>query len=166
MSRKIVIFVGGAAVGAVLAVVIGCLQLKSPQLVVREPAAPGESSLTYTPPPEATLSAEMTAKAAPMLLSMINPKIIKVKDDVYVAMGYALGNVGMVITDEGLVIVDTTEREEAAQKIMAEFRKITDQPVRYVIYTHYHPDHTQGARAFMGPGVDVIATTAFLEWIN
>ncbi|HUT53806.1 MAG TPA: alkyl/aryl-sulfatase [bacterium] len=165
MGRKVLIFGSGAVIGALVAVAIGCLQIRSPKVVVREPAAPGESTLTYTPPPEATLSAEMAAKAAPMLLTMISPKIVKVKDGVYVAMGYALGNVAMVVTDDGLVIVDTTEREEAAKKIMAEFRKISDQPVRYVVYTHFHPDHTQGTRAFMGPGTRVIATRAFLYWI-
>jgi alkyl sulfatase BDS1-like metallo-beta-lactamase superfamily hydrolase len=72
----------------------------------------------------------------------------------------------MVITDEGLVIVDTTGSEENARKAKAALREITDKPVRYIIYTHFHPDHTQGAKVFMEEGTEVIATEAFLEWLH
>jgi alkyl sulfatase BDS1-like metallo-beta-lactamase superfamily hydrolase len=85
---------------------------------------------------------------------------------VYVAMNYDLANVGMVITEEGLVIVDTTGSEENARKAKEALRKITDKPVRYIVYTHFHPDHTQGTNVFMEEGTQVIATEAFLEWIH
>lgn len=163
---KTVVFGIGLGLGLGLGLIVGFLKLKSPELVTREPAAPGESKLTYTPPPHLTVSAEMAAKSSAMILSMISPKVEKVAPDLYVAKGFALGNVGLVVTAEGLVIVDTTESEESAREILAEFRKITDQPVKYIIYTHYHPDHTQGTRAFYAEGVQVIATRDFVDYIN
>jgi len=164
--RRIGIFVSGVIVGAMIAASIGCLRWRSQKIVVREPAVPGESRLEYTPPPEPKFSAEFMEKYMPLLLDMITPRVVKVADDIYVAMGYAMGNVTMVITDEGLVIIDTTESEDAAKKIFADFRKITDQPVRVIIYTHFHPDHNQGTRAFYSEGVQIIATREFLNWIH
>ncbi|HUT55485.1 MAG TPA: alkyl/aryl-sulfatase [bacterium] len=165
-ERRLCVFISGVIVGAALGVGLGCLRLKSVEAVVREPEVPGESRLAYTPPPEPKFSAEFAAKYMPVLLSMIQPQIEKVTDDIYVAMGYAMGNVTMVITDEGLVIIDTTESEDSARRIMADFRKITEKPVRYIIYTHFHPDHNQGTRAFYSEGVEIIATREFLNWIH
>ncbi|KAL4219815.1 hypothetical protein ACF0H5_020227 [Mactra antiquata] len=75
--------------------------------------------------------------------------IIKVTDNIYVALGYALANSIMLIGPEGVVIVDTTESYKAAQEIFAEFRKITNKPVTDIIYTHNHQDHINGAKAFV-----------------
>jgi alkyl sulfatase BDS1-like metallo-beta-lactamase superfamily hydrolase len=71
-----------------------------------------------------------------------------------------------VITEEGLVIIDATESEESARKILSDFRKITQKPVRYIIYTHFHPDHNQGAGVFYSQGVEIIGTREFLDWIH
>ncbi len=166
MNSKTTVFVAGVCVGVILAGALSCLQLKSPDVIVREPETPGEAAIEYAPPPAPRLSAEMVAKTAPMLAALLREEVRKVTDNVYVAQGYALGNVSMVITDEGLVIIDSTESIESARQIMEDFRKVTDEPVRYVIYTHYHPDHTLGAEVFMEEGTEVIATADFLEWIH
>ena len=163
---KVGIFAGGVVIGLLLGCAFGCLKWKSQKLVVREPEIPGESRLEYTPPAEPKFSAEFMVKYLPLLLDMITPRVVKVTDDIYVAMGYAMGNVTMVITDQGLVIIDTTESEDAARRIFKDFRKITDQPVRYIIYTHFHPDHNQGTRAFYSEGVQILATGEFLHWIH
>jgi alkyl sulfatase BDS1-like metallo-beta-lactamase superfamily hydrolase len=72
----------------------------------------------------------------------------------------------MIITSEGLVIIDTTESQDAASEILERFRKITDIPVRYIIYTHGHLDHIRGSPIFYSPGVDVIATTDWLAFTD
>ena len=64
----------------------------------------------------------------------------------------------MVITEEGLVIIDTLVHAQGAEKVLEEFRKITDKPVKYVIYTHGHTDHVHGTPVFMEPETEVIAT--------
>lgn len=131
--------------------------------VVREPATPRESSLSYSPPPPPKFSLEVL-KLMPELKENFSPRVDRVTDEVYLARGFALGSVAMVITDEGLVIVDTTGSRISAKKIMAEFRKITDKAVRYIIYTHGHIDHIFGAPEFMEPGCEVIASQDLLKF--
>ncbi|KAJ8310147.1 LOW QUALITY PROTEIN: hypothetical protein KUTeg_012012 [Tegillarca granosa] len=72
--------------------------------------------------------------------------IEKVTENVYVAIGYALGNSIMVIAPDGLIIVDVTESVDASKKIFEEFRKISTKPVKTIVYTHYHHDHIMGAK--------------------
>ena len=77
-------------------------------------------------------------------------QIMQVADNVYVAVGYSVSNVSMIVGDDGVVIVDTGMMGEAAETIVKKFREITDKPVRAIIYTHSHGDHTGGAAAFLG----------------
>ena len=67
-------------------------------------------------------------------------------EGVYVAIGYALANSIMLEGPHGLVIVDTTENVAAAKEILKGFRNITDKPIKALIYTHNHADHTFGAQ--------------------
>jgi alkyl sulfatase BDS1-like metallo-beta-lactamase superfamily hydrolase len=164
MKLKIVI-----AVQAVVILLLACLvvvsqsvSFKSTKPVVREPLSPEESSLTYTPPPAPKSPVENLAKLGE-LRKAFTPKVTKVTDTIYSASGFALGSVHMVITDEGLVIFDTTESTESAKTILAEFRKITDKPIKYIVYTHGHVDHIYGSPAFMEPDTKVIATAAAVE---
>jgi alkyl sulfatase BDS1-like metallo-beta-lactamase superfamily hydrolase len=120
---------------------------------------PLESTLAYTPPSAPKFSADALLRIA-ALKRKYSPAVEKITDRVYLARGFALGNVGMIITDEGLVIVDTTESRSVAEEISARFREITDLPIRYIIYTHGHRDHILGTPAFFSQGVQVIATNA------
>jgi alkyl sulfatase BDS1-like metallo-beta-lactamase superfamily hydrolase len=90
-------------------------------------------------------------------LSQNTPELIRVNPRVYCATGYALGNVIFVITGASVVVVDTTEGQTPARAALQDFRKISDLPVSYIIYTHHHGDHIHGAKAFAGPGTKVIA---------
>ncbi len=74
--------------------------------------------------------------------------VFELASDVYLAVGFAASNVGMIVGDDGLIIIDTTESTKAAEDILAEFRKITDKPVTTIIYTHSHRDHISGATIF------------------
>ncbi len=77
-------------------------------------------------------------------------KLYRIADNVYSAVGWQLGNVAMVEAPEGLIIVDTGESVSESRKIMAEFRKVSDKPVKAIVYTHFHPDHINGVQAFVG----------------
>ncbi|MGB7329109.1 MAG: alkyl/aryl-sulfatase [Rubripirellula sp.] len=77
-------------------------------------------------------------------------QIVKVADNVYVAVGYSVSNVSMIVGDDGVVIIDTGMMLGDAERIVAEFRKITDKPVKAIVFTHAHGDHTGGAAAFLG----------------
>lgn len=78
-------------------------------------------------------------------------KLYKIADNVYSAVGWQLGNVAMIEAPEGLIIVDTGESVSESRKIMAEFRKVSDKPVKAIVYTHFHPDHINGVQAFVTP---------------
>lgn len=86
-------------------------------------------------------------------------EIVQLADNVYQAFGYAASNVYMIIGDDGIIIVDTTETTSAAQNILDEFRKITTLPVKAIILTHSHRDHVSGASVFAEGGTpEIIAS--------
>lgn len=77
-------------------------------------------------------------------------EIIRVTDGVYVAVGYSASNVILIQGDDGSIIVDTATDPNDARAIRAAFGKLLRAPVRAIIYTHSHPDHSGGARVFAG----------------
>ncbi len=77
-------------------------------------------------------------------------KVIRVADKVYTAVGFSVSNVSMILGEDGVVIVDTGMTLDDAERILMEFRKISDKPVKAIIFTHSHGDHTGGATAFLG----------------
>jgi len=77
-------------------------------------------------------------------------EVIEVTDGVYVAIGYGLANAVLLVGDSGVVIVDTMESAEAALQVKEAFNKISSKPVKAIIYTHFHSDHTGGAAVMAG----------------
>ncbi len=82
-------------------------------------------------------------------------QVIQVTDDIHVAIGFGIANSIMIEGDDGVIIVDTMETMEAGRRVAERFREITDKPVRALVYTHSHPDHIFGARAFVDDDVPV-----------
>lgn len=97
--------------------------------------------------------------------SEFRPEIIQMNNNVYVAVGYDGSNASMVIGKDGVIIIDALRALGAAEKVAKEFQKITNKPVKALIYTHGHADHTGGASAFIGNNKDVkiIARKGFKE---
>ncbi len=87
--------------------------------------------------------------------SKVQIKVQKVSGNVYMLQG-AGGNIGVSVGDDGIVIVDD-QFAPLAEKIQAALKGITDKPVRFVINTHYHGDHTGGNEPFSNAGSTVIA---------
>ena len=90
--------------------------------------------------------------------------IQKVADGVYAAIpkpGRIVGANAAFIVDRGeVLVVDTHYRPSAARELIAEIKKITPLPVRYVVNTHWHNDHVQGNQAYVGafgPNVEYIS---------
>jgi glyoxylase-like metal-dependent hydrolase (beta-lactamase superfamily II) len=66
-------------------------------------------------------------------------------------------NAGFVITDDGVVVFDTLGTPALARALIAEIQKKTDQPIRKVIISHFHPDHFYGIKAFKDLGAVIYA---------
>jgi alkyl sulfatase BDS1-like metallo-beta-lactamase superfamily hydrolase len=77
-------------------------------------------------------------------------EVIRVTDGVYVAVGYSASNVILIQGDGGSIVVDTSTDPTAARTIRTAFGNLLGLPVRAIIYTHSHPDHTGGAAVFAG----------------
>ncbi len=88
--------------------------------------------------------------------------IIELAPGAYTAVGYAASNQHMIVGDDGVIIIDTSETTKAAENVLAEFRKLTNKPVTTIIYTHSHRDHISGASVFAeGQDVEIIAADNF-----
>jgi alkyl sulfatase BDS1-like metallo-beta-lactamase superfamily hydrolase len=77
-------------------------------------------------------------------------EVIRVTEGVYVSVGYSASNVILIQGESGSIIVDTSTDPVDARAIRAAFGNLLAGPVRAIIYTHSHPDHTGGARVFAG----------------
>lgn len=82
-------------------------------------------------------------------------KLNKLAGDLYEIEGDG-GNVAVYLTDEGAIVVDDKFERDYAD-IMAKVKSVTDKPVKYVLNTHQHPDHTGGNAKMMDANVEVIA---------
>src|ERR1700740_3267918 len=74
--------------------------------------------------------------------SKIHIEITKVAGNVYLLVGEG-GNIAVSIGEDGIVIVDD-QYAPLAGKIQSALKGISDKPIRFVINTHYHVDHTDG----------------------
>ncbi len=88
-----------------------------------------------TPPPELTVT--------------------KVFDDLFVIVGDG-GNVAVYVTNEGVIMVDD-KYEQDHDQILAKVKSITNQPIRYILSTHYHADHSGGNTKFASQA-EIIST--------
>jgi cyclase len=88
----------------------------------------------------------LTAPAQPNDYSKVEIKVHHVEGPVYMLEG-AGGNIGVSIGDDGIVMVDD-QFAPLAEKIKAALKGLSDKPIRFVLNTHYHGDHTGGNAEF------------------
>ena len=82
-------------------------------------------------------------------------KIEKINNKFYMLLGGG-GNVGVFISDEEVILIDN-KYEILEDVLMASLREITDKPIKYIINTHFHHDHSDGNRAFGKQGIPIIS---------
>ena len=74
--------------------------------------------------------------------------VIQVDDNVFLGYGFGLDTPVMIVGDDGIIIIDPGESVQMAESVRQAFRKITDKPLKAIIYTHNHIDHISGVRAW------------------
>jgi glyoxylase-like metal-dependent hydrolase (beta-lactamase superfamily II) len=82
---------------------------------------------------------------------------VQVRENIYMIRNAMSGNVTVLVSDDGVLLIDDKFAMDH-DGIMAQLAKITDQPVRYVINTHLHQDHTGGNAAMQALDAEVIAS--------
>ena len=108
----------------------------SPLAAQQQPATPPVAQ--PAPPPFATTKVEGT-------------------DNIYV-FRYQGHQAMFIVTPEGVIATDPiSDNRPAAETYVAEIRKITQAPIRYVIYSHHHPDHIAGGKPFKDAGATFVA---------
>jgi len=75
-------------------------------------------------------------------------------------------NAGFVIGDNGVAVIDSFQNVDAAKELLAEIRKKTSLPVRYLINTHYHLDHMTGNAVFAEAGAVILANENVRAWAH
>ena len=117
----------------------------------------------------ATLGASsVSAQASSSYPSVLSYRTVKVADGVYAFItpeertGFQSGNSIAIIGDDGVLVFDTGNIPGSTRRQIAEIRKLTDKPVRYVVNSHWHPDHNLGNSIYRAefPGVRIIGTSA------
>jgi alkyl sulfatase BDS1-like metallo-beta-lactamase superfamily hydrolase len=93
-----------------------------------------------------TVSTRLTGHARTM-----EQGVFQVADQFYVAVGYGNANMTMVVGTDGVILIDSMENAEAAREALAGLRRFSDKPVKALIYTHSHPDHSSGSRGLLDP---------------
>ena len=83
--------------------------------------------------------------------------ITKVNDRIYNFMAFGHSNVIAIIAEHSVILIDATESPDCLDDVLAELEKITEKPVKTLIFTHIHPDHRGGSGSLRGKVDDVIA---------
>jgi cyclase len=112
------------------------------------------TAASQTPPVDSAQGAPSDSRGASS-----NHRFVKVAEGVYAAHPTPAMNVGsntaVIVTDEGVMLVDSHITPATARALSSDIRSLTTQPVRWVVNTHYHYDHAHGNPAF-GPDVTII----------
>jgi glyoxylase-like metal-dependent hydrolase (beta-lactamase superfamily II) len=116
-----------------------------------------------------TIAAQpLAAQALPPRPSILTYRTVKVAEGVYAFItpeersGFQSGNSVVIVGDDGVLVFDTGNIPSSTRRQIAEIRRLTPQPVRYVVNSHWHPDHNLGNSEYRAayPGVRIVGTSA------
>jgi cyclase len=99
----------------------------------------------------------------PFVLKQIGPGVYAAIDGPEHKSG---SNAGFVIGDDGVLVVDSFFNPDATRALVTEIRRLTPKPIRYVVNTHYHADHTGGDQVLRDSGAVIIAHRNVRGWVR
>jgi glyoxylase-like metal-dependent hydrolase (beta-lactamase superfamily II) len=85
------------------------------------------------------------------------PQVKKIADDLYFFFEYSGSNAVFLVTDEGVLLIDTRTHPREGRDLLDRIRKVTDKPIKWVINSHFHGDHNFGNVVFKEAGATFIA---------
>ena len=104
--------------------------------------------------------------SAPSRSETAQPEIVEIAAGIFVHNGVhedaspanenAIANIGFVLGDDAVAVIDPGGSAREGRELRAAIRARTDRPIRYVILTHVHPDHIFGAAAFLDDHPDFV----------
>lgn len=103
------------------------------------------------------------AAALPFVLKEIGPGVYAAIDGPERKSG---SNAGFVIGDDGVLVIDSFFNAEAARALVGEIKRLTPKPIRYVVNTHYHADHTGGDQVLRDAGAIIITHRNVPGWVR
>jgi glyoxylase-like metal-dependent hydrolase (beta-lactamase superfamily II) len=96
----------------------------------------------------------------------IDIKTVPVAEGLYMLMAAGGNlNLGVCIGDDGVLLIDDLF-PEFTDAVMGEIRKLTDKPIRFVVNTHWHWDHTGGNENMAKAGAIIIAQESVMQWMT
>lgn len=106
----------------------------------------------------------------------VDMAVLKIADGAYFVQGLSamgssanqnfISNAAFVVTDDGVVLIDALGSPPLAQRLLGEIRRITPQPVKWVIVTHYHADHIYGLQVFRDQGATIVGHVLARDYLD
>lgn len=118
------------------------------------------------------ISAQAVASSLPA--GMTTYETVRVAEGVYGFIppeddtAFVSGNSVAILGDDGVLVVDSGHTPSTTARMIAEIRRLTDKPVRFLVNTHWHPDHNAGNGLYREayPGVEIVSTPATRDAIR
>ena len=111
----------------------------------------------------ALIAAPAFAAPLPFVLKQVGPGVYAAIDGPDHKAG---SNVGFVIGDDGVLVIDAFFNVDAARALVGEIHRLTPKPIRFLVNTHYHADHTGGDQALRDAGAVIIAHKNVRGWVR
>ena len=98
-------------------------------------------------------------------------EVYTLRGHIHTAFGYSIVNCTLIEGEDACILVDTMTSMDRAEIVAAEFQKLTDKPIKTVIYTHFHADHVSGTQAFVSEedvasgAVEIIAQEELVDHV-
>ena len=121
------------------------------------------------------LTFAVSGAATPSEYPDVDMTAVNVSDHVWYVKGKAgtatenegfVSNAGFIITGDGVVVFDGLGTPALAAMMLQEIRKLTQEPIRKVIVSHYHADHVYGLQVFKQEGAEILAPAGAIDYLN